>query len=506
MTVPFSRLEGAGITPGARPVDRYVERRDNRASEVARALASLSEPMSRLYGDIKRARDEADYEEGQRFATEDSQAEAKLVRTGAIPAGRSKAFQRGAFQVYGQRLAMKYNMDFKVYADSKMDQAFTPEDIANLAREFDVDWREKNVPEELMKNSVFFDTFSKGINEGQYNTTYQQVVALENRKQKEAEENAEGLAYNLAADAMVSTLPDAERWERFDTEVTQLRAHLYGMGMRGETANRLVYEGVARAAVENGRPELAEQALEHTVNGADLPPAIQATLRIAAVDAARRKRGQLAEAQDQQEREVASIQNELADVMATADDPELVDVSAYVERIRRIDPKAVRQLLSFRDDLLLAKGISEASHTDAQVMEALKGTPSKAKTTLAFLQAEGHITRAQYRKFRDYAENVEADTKPGTNNKLRFSIISQYSSTLRKSLIGKGWDAEETNARLALYELAANEYVMGAQGITELEARKYLKDLSAEYTADTPPEPPETAVDAPAGSAPPLRN
>jgi hypothetical protein len=515
VTVPISRLDAADtLRPAARPVDRFVQQDTGakRAEQVARALSSLSAPAAELANRYREAKDLKEFNEGKRYAeqntsmfdttqlAEGDEAEAKLVRKGVIPAGRSKAFLKGAAQVAGARAATKYNLDLKVWLDKKGEQANSPEELAQLAQQFDTEWREQNIAESDMANNEFFDKFSSAIREGQYNTLYSQTVKIENRKQEKAEADVEGMAYNLTTELAVAD-DNSDFAQRWDTEVTYLRETAYQMGMNGETANRLVYDGLAKAAVELGRPDIVNRALEkHSIGGTPLPPTIEANLRRASVLASNRVRTQREETYAVRREQGEKALIDLAAKFVASPDPATLDISAEIAQLASIDAGLVGAANNLRAEFIEAKRIRSATHADGDVLRAIDGNRSNAKTVLTRLRATSAITDEQYNRFMPYATNVEADTKPGSSSRLRWSVISEYAAQLRVSLKGKGWDEEDVANKVADFTVEANAELLRDPNMDTNTARKLLIDKKTLFD-DRKPEPPPQASATPEGES-----
>jgi len=349
-----------------------------------------------------------------------------------------------------------------------------------------------------MANDVFYQTFSKRIREGQYNTLYSQTVEQENRKQKQAEEQTESLAYNLATEH-APDLSTTDGKAAFDTEIFSVRKHAYEMGMRGDVANKLVYEGVARAAVEMGRPDIVNHVLEtHTIDGTPLPPEVEANLRRASVLASNRSRVEREQSYATRREQGEQALIELAKKFVAAEDPASLDISEDIANLASIDAGLVGAANNLRREFIEAKRVRSATHSDGDVLRKIDANRSGAKTTLARLRAEGAITDEQFTRFMPYATNVEADTKPNGNSKLRFSVIAEYGAQLRTSLRGRGWDEEEIADKVADFTVEANNALLRDPDMDTISARKLLVEMKTIYD-ERKPEPVPQASASPEG-------
>lgn len=484
--MPGSTLEGRPIRPAASPVDRSVDHTQDgsKAMQLARALSSVGPEGAEFARLMYNKRLAKQREEDTNRATVDVNNihEADLTRKGVIPADASETYRRAFAERLGSRLSVEYSLAAQEFAAKELaDETDTDKATEKLAA-FDTDWQTANLSEDVRKNPTAMAAFNSSLQGIRYNISSQVIARTSARFKEQSETDFRALVATTTA--AIWNQPETEdRSGKLTNTLRAIRQHAYDGGMNGKVVNDLTVEAVSTLAIERGDPSIIEAARnlptgkegEATFGNT---PALATKLDSAEVRANDRQISRLRQEHEARQTAIDAVRNRFMGEMASAKNPERVDVASYVEEIRKLDPDAVASLLNDRTRLLAVKDLSSATHSDGQVMNTLKANPSEARVTLDELFLEGHITRDQYRDFSDYAGHLQTANRPSGNRGIARSILADSERIIRNALKGAGMDATEVSDALAAFEISADRYLSGnGNGADEVTVRKYLSDL-----------------------------
>lgn len=456
------------LRPAAAPTDTYVRPSAPQLAQLADGLSQFAPALARFAGQRQEEKNAKDQLEGENFARDLQQAGktyAQAIKEGLIRPDQSPFFRVGAYETFGRASAHTYVADLqKKLAESDVAESTDPADFEKFEHDTRKAWSAEYLGEK--QDGYFKNAFGS------------QADALVNGVRANFAQAAGARLVRQTGDAfhaeVFSILEDAHT-KKLDVAATgalinQAAARQKAAGMSLGTVNQLMSSAIDAAARSVNDTELLKVKHEVKLGTGTLAgtsygaKGTEETENQIAVTNQTKLVWQRQE-QDRKKVEVADgITSEMVGVLEKAASPITVDISSYIERMRKEgDPDKATQLLNIQkafadkeyQDIPATKqqlviGVHTGYTNMARLDRALAGKAITFSTYMTLASDVKERDKAAGGAGRAGASILDDDYVKDLRRRVRSAFISEYGeSSTETRLRAEAADAEALDRYLA---------------------------------------------------------